>query len=1071
VVRLLAAVALSAGVCDGVWRLVPHRLSANTDIVGFPIFYHFDANRYFDAYYLIAIAFPVMAVLLYAYLPVGRRARASVPRLPVRPVATVGPEPGGDLDRGGGGEGLAWATVLGAAARLVLPGFAVAVSTGVIASGHGTSLGAWGIAAGVGYCAVVLAVTRVWRGRGTACSGAALVAAVNGGGALVVIPLLYFVSRSSSVLVRSDDHLQRYPWLPLWVMIPVLVVLCVWYRLRLRSAGSVLHAVRDLEATVLTYIVGVALLLVLIARLAGPLNTTFAAFDQAQSLASAQLTFGHGLFPWRDLYVIHGVFGDILAGQLGMSVFEPSRWGSASGFTIFLIPLLWVSMYVSAAYFARRNRLFVAGFVAVVVLWLTSGRLAGAGLLLGRDVMGYAQGYFRFAFLPLVLIVFDQTIRRRTRGWCVGLTAALVVQAIVVPETLLMAAGILATLVCLEWLQRAPGTGWGAGLARTWWCAGSGALLVAAWVVFLAATGALRGFVDYYLIFGPGHTLSGAEPAWWVDKQLGPTIEFFVPVVLLLLTVLRATIQLRRRRPWSSRDWVMVAAASFVLVYFQKVLARADQIHVAEVFVVALPLLLLWLIVAAEALDEAVRHVATALLRGPRGPVRRARHVVLAARHPATLAIVVALVALAPSPLGTVQAVAGNYHVTAASEPVLTRLGYSDPGVIDATMVRDLQTVLGHYVGPTGPVFDFNDEPGLLYYLLDRVPGTRFFHVSMADTGFAQQQLIADLARSRPRLVVFYGEGIGLPRWDGIEATVRHYDISDYLLDHYVPLADVDGQLVMIRTDLAASAPPVPALQGPVSTQDFYLSNPECAWGFSPNFLVRPKSLAAQPALTLGTRLVSTSTVVVTGSTTDRAPGQAPLPVLAVRHGQVVATAVPDIKHSTASPSSDFTMALPVMAGSGPTSFYELAPGGTVSPLGDAAALPPNLVSTGGAGVVVTPDGRAHRVGPARGGEVKAALVTTQRVLDLDVPAGTDLTRYHWLELSSPVGLGGAQYSVTDGADRSPNAISFSTLPRASTHVFVQVGSCPQWYGFSASGLSLVQGGSQHSLPVVHLVR
>ncbi len=47
----------------------------------------------------------------------------------------------------------------------------------------------------------------------------------------------------------------------------------------------------------LTYVVGVGLLLVLIARLAAPLDTTFAAFDQAQSLASAQLTFAHGLFP------------------------------------------------------------------------------------------------------------------------------------------------------------------------------------------------------------------------------------------------------------------------------------------------------------------------------------------------------------------------------------------------------------------------------------------------------------------------------------------------------------------------------------------------------------------------------------------------------------------------------------------------------------------------------------------------------------------------------------------------------------------------------------------------------
>lgn len=1080
VARLVVAVGLAAGLCDVVWRFVPHRLSVTTDIVGFPVFYHFDANRYFDAFYLIAIAFPVVAILLYAYLPLLRGPADASGRADIRPVSTIEGEPDPQPEGRDGGDPGHRSTprasaALGRAARLALPGFAVAVSVGVIASGRAQVLDPWGIAAGALYCLVVLASTSVTARRDTRLDGGARLSAVNGGAALVVIPLLYFVSRTSSVVVTSDHHLHRYPWLPLWVVVPVLVAVALWYRRRIRTAATT-EEVRDVEATVLTYVVGIALLLVLIARLAPPLDTTFAAFDQAQSLASAQLTFGHGLFPWRDLYVIHGVFGDILAGQLGMSVFEPSRWGSASGFTIFLIPMLWVSMYVFTAYFARRNRLFAAGFVAVAVLWLSSGRLAGAGLLLGRDVMGYAQGYFRFAFLPLVLILFDQTIRRRSRTWCAGLMAALVAQAIMVPETLLMAAGLLATLVGFEWFGRAPRSGWSDALARTRWCAAFGVAFVLAWVLFLVASGALRGFVDYYLIFGPGHTLSGAEPAWWVGKQLGPTVEFIVPVALLLLTILRVTVQLRRRRPWSSRDWVMVAAATFVLLYYQKVLARADQIHVAEVFIVTLPLLLLWLLVAVEAIDDAARRAAHRLLRsGDGAPARGVRGVVLAVRHPATLAMVVALVALAPAPVSTITSVAGNYHVTAGTEPVLTRLGYADAGVIDVTMVHDLDAVLRRYAGADGPVFDFNDEPGLLYYLLNRVPGTRFFHVSMADTGFAQRQLIADLTRSRPRLVVFYGEGIGLPRWDGIEATVRHYDVSDYLLDHYVPLADVDGQLVMIRADLAASAPPLPPLAGPVSTQDFYLSNPECAWGFSPNFLARPASVASQPALTVDTRVVSDSTLDVSGWTAPRAPGQAPLPVLAVRDGQVVGTAVPDMKHSTTQLTSGFSMALPVTGG-GPVAFYELDPDGTVSPLALQATAPPGLVAPGGDGTVTTSDGHTHRVGAPGGGVVSEAVVSTQRVLDLDVPPGTVLDQYHWLELSSPVGLGGAQYSVTDGADQSPNAISFSTLPRSNDHVFVQVGSCPQWHAFSSTGLSLVQGGGPNSLPtkslpVVRLVR
>ncbi len=1076
VVRLIVALGLSAGLCDVVWRLVPHRLSVTTDIVGFPIFYHFDATRYFDAFYLIAIAFPLVAVLVYAFLPLGPLTKPPRAPTPLRPVTSVEPDETTPSDEGdpGGERPPRWTVCVRGAARVLLPAVAVAVCVGVAASGTAPTLSPWGVAAGAGYCLGVLAMALLLRRRGSGHDRLGGLSAVNGGAALVVVPLLYVVSRSSTVLVASDHHLRRYPWLPLWLVIPVILALVVWYGRRLRNAPTAADA-RGAEAAVLTYVVGVALLLVLIARLAGPLDTNFAAFDQAQSLASAQLTFGHGMFPWRDLYVIHGVFGDILAGQLGMSVFAPSRWGSASGFTIFLIPMLWISMYVFSAYFARRNRLFVAGFVAVAVLWLSSSRLAGAGLLLGRDVMGYAQGYFRFAFLPLVLVLFDQTIRRRSRGWCAGLMAVLVAQAIVVPETAIMAAGLLATLAVFEWLARAPGSGWAGPMMRTWCCVGSGMALLAAWAVFLAATGSLRGFVDYYVIFGPGHTLSGAEPAWWVDRQLGPTIEFFVPVALLLLTVLRVTMQLRRRRSWSSRDWVMVAAASFVLLYFQKVLARADQIHVAEVFVVTLPLVLLWLIVAVEALDDGIRRTAARLLgAGESGPASRSLHglrgAVASARHPATLAIIVALVALAPTPVSTLKAVAGSYHVRAPTEPVLTRLGYSVPGVIDTTMVHDLDTVLRRYAGGSGPVFDFNDEPGLLYYLLNRVPGTRFFHVSMADTGFAQRQLVSDLARSRPRLVVFYGEGIGLPHWDGIEATVRHYDVSGYLLDHYVPLANVDGQWVMIRSDLAASAPTLPALLGSSSTQDFYLSSPECAWGFSPNFLTRPVTLASQPALTVVTRVMSASTLLVSGWTADRSPGRAPLRVLAVRNGVVIGSAVPDMKHSTTSPNSDFTMALPMDAGGPTVSFYASNPDGTVSPLTLASTVPGNLAGPGRDGTVSTTDGRPRRVSAPSGGVVSSVTPSTSRVLALDVPPNTDLARYHWLELTSPAGARGASYSVTDGADQSPNAISFSTLPRSTGHVFVQVGSCPQWRGFSPPGLSLVQGGGPTSLPVVRLV-
>ncbi len=145
----------------------------------------------------------------------------------------------------------------------------------------------------------------------------------------------------------------------------------------------------------------------------------------------------------------------------------------------------------------------------------------------------------------------------------------------------------------------------------------------------------------------------------------------------------------------------------------------------------------------------------------------------------------------------------------------------------------------------------------------------------MADTGFAQRQLISDLTRSAgPRVVVFYGQDIGLPAWDGIEPTVRHYDVSNYLLDHYQPLANVDGQYVMIRDDLAASAPPLPALLGQATSQDFYLSNPECAWGFSARTSSPARRRSRHNPPSPSTRdSVASSTLLVRGWTRDRRRG------------------------------------------------------------------------------------------------------------------------------------------------------------------------------------------------------
>jgi len=94
IVRSAIALAVSAGLCLIVWQLVPNQLNITTPIVGYPIFRDYDYNRYFDAFYLVAIVFPLCVLGLVVLL--GRRGPFAQirPRSSMFPVATAPIEDG-----------------------------------------------------------------------------------------------------------------------------------------------------------------------------------------------------------------------------------------------------------------------------------------------------------------------------------------------------------------------------------------------------------------------------------------------------------------------------------------------------------------------------------------------------------------------------------------------------------------------------------------------------------------------------------------------------------------------------------------------------------------------------------------------------------------------------------------------------------------------------------------------------------------------------------------------------------------------------------------------------------------
>ena len=58
-----------------------------------------------------------------------------------------------------------------------------------------------------------------------------------------------------------------------------------------------------------------------------------------------------------------------------------------------------------------------------------------------------------------------------------------------------------------------------------------------------------------------------------------------------------------------------------------------------------------------------------------------------------------------------------------------------------------------------------------------------------------QSDLVRRLKLHPPAVVALTSNGVptAVPTWDGVANQVRHYDVSKYLLDQYVPVADAGG--------------------------------------------------------------------------------------------------------------------------------------------------------------------------------------------------------------------------------------------------------------------------------------
>jgi hypothetical protein len=1036
VLEFLAAFAIAGIAALAIWTQLPRQLDVRTEIVGYPIHSNFNSYLYLWRYWLLAGFLPLLTLALFVLLSRlipggdtwrGPRARQPAPEPPA-PAAS---------------RRSLVATALG---RTLFLGAVLGLELATIAFQEKSWIVKVGVPVTLGY-AVLASLTALAAGRiGRAPEDFwARLALVNVFAVALCFAGLYGVARSTRLTIASTGEVHTYTWLPWWLAAPATALLLasgIFVAARARDSALV-HAY---ERRLVLLVVGPVALLIFLAGLPGAL-APMDMFHEGEPLAGAHLT-AEGAFPWRDLIFIHGFLRDVLIPQFGFALIEDSRWGFFAGTVLVVGPLYWTSLYFLCAYLFHRNWLFLVGTQVAVVL----------GVIF--------EVSFRFMLLPAALLLLAALFSRPTALRAAAFTAVLLVQAVVTPEAGILVVALVPAVVLFELCYYRRGRRLAENFRRTALCAASGAVLTILWLGFLAVFGAADDFIFAYRTFASGHELTGALPVVWLSDRF--TFDVIAPVVIVVLAIWYFGIQFLRGRGLTVADWTMGGLALFVGLYYYKFLARSDPPHLYESFAPAVPLVCYVLYRAIAALGNGVERFRPALA----GPARLA----------ATAVALTIVVAEAPQSLDNVVPNAPTrLDVTLPAPPKVPAAGFIlwEQNYVDIT--RGLDTIIDTYVGPKDAVFDFTNNPGLFYYLLDRPSPTRYYHVSMAIRSGTQDDLVEELERARPKLVIYSGNLTGFQFWDGISNQVRHYRVSRYLLAHYRPLVKWKGYVFMglngVRYPPASSI--AAKVNGGVTRRGLYSKTQPCDWGYAPNFFAEQPSAASQmnPLPLRATRLGA-----MRGWAIDPKARRPAAAVLVAIGNKVVARFEPMFRRpdivahfrSRRYLRSGFDVGhiqRPLRSGESlwRTRLYGLSHAGQAGELSYGPDAPPSLRPGSGPRSLVLGGRRIPVVGGAALGYLDSATFP-DHLLQIDVPRGTDLTRYHWLEIQTASPLHENSFVFTDLTSNIDHGVQFKTLGRGATTVRVNVGACSQWYGYRTRRLYMYSSAGE-TVQAVRLYR
>ena len=1022
VLRALVAIGIAAALTAATVSNLSRSLDVRTDVVGYPIYANFNVNRYVWVYALWAVFFPVVA--LGIDLALSRVTRRRLPQADwastPRPPEAAAPA--------------AWATPAIGVIRTAFVGAVLGVEAAIFANLDGPGFVLMVLVAILLYCGVAFIVAAYAAPmRAGSLSFWDRLATVNLFAAPLTVLGLYGVAEATQVRVLDSGNVYEYGWFPLWLAVAVtaaLLAVVVWST---RGAASGSRR-RVLERRALLLVAAPVLLFLVLARLPGEIGAVDS-FHEGELMAAADLT-ADGAVPWRDLLFVHGLLHDVVAPWIGLSTFEDTRWGYNAGALMIVAPVYFISQYFLFAYLFRRNVLFLLGTQLAVVL----------GLI--------ADVHFRFVLMPFALLLLAAVLRKPSWPRAAGLSVLLLIQAVLSPETTVAIPALVVVVGLFELYSYDRARPLMVNFPRTGRMLASGALALAALFAVLAALRVLDDFVFFYRTFLSDHVLTGGIPVRWVDTRF--RFAAIAPVALVIGTIWFFAAAWRARKSPVLDDWVMAGLSLTVLLYYPKFLARADFPHLYQVFAVAVPLVAYALYRLLSLLEER--------------PIRLGASHAVPCRWVTAIALIAVAVFSPTSVIDAAGAIPGRVSSQAHFDPVSPRLGFLSPRATSIEAIEDVGRILDAYLGPDARVFDFSNNPFLFYYLLDRRPTNRYFHVSMAAREHTQSDLVEDLERRKPPLIVFSSSAAwGLPAWDGISNQVRHYKVSAYLLDRYRPLLSSHSFVFMARKDVDLRRQPGLEAQlheRPV-TEGLYDEPIPCDWGYAPNFLgPTPDERDAAQAVEVPLRAAE-GVFAFTGWAADlhaRRPAQH---VVAALGSHVYGQAVPSIDRPEVSgglgdpgfAGSGFKMIIPATVPLQQLRLYGLTRDGTARELiysPESGLAPRSTVPNR-----VFLSGRSYRVIPGGIHGWAESVVPEKRTFAFDLPEGINTADYDWIEIRTSARFVNDRLGLTDTRGEAQRTISFNTLDRGDRSLRINVGACSSWHGVRGGRLYLESGGGQ----------